>query len=199
MPLAFQTPVGRVLFQFKSFAFNQAKFIRDNVLREALEGNMKPLGYMLTIYPMAGEMVNLALDNFRDNPKQRNGLWRYVDDIATVGGFGLLESTMRGLYWNDGAGVLLGPGISDMISLTEAFVQPNSAEAIEKDFKRSPFYRQARAMGKGGQIIATSVEDVLDMLRQDGGEDSKTYRPSSQSPMIGDLLREQVMKRQQGK
>jgi len=43
VPPAWKTPLGKLLTQFKSFSFEQTKFVRDQVLKEARMGNFAPL------------------------------------------------------------------------------------------------------------------------------------------------------------
>jgi len=197
IPAWAQTPGGRVMFQFKSFAFNQAKFLRENVLKEAVEGNMKPLAYFLTIYPMAGAAVREGVNTFRDNPKQRTGLWNYVDAMSTVGGWGLLESTLKGLWYNDAAGVLLGPFYGDMLSLAETAVQPDRFKEIEDGVMKSPFYRQARGLfrgvGGGAGFVADSAGTVFKYLDSEPVGDEEEDSVSTE-----ELLRRRVMRRREG-
>ena len=54
-PIFFSSPQGRVLFQFKTFAYNATKLIYRDVVKEAALGNLKPLLRLAVAGGIAGE------------------------------------------------------------------------------------------------------------------------------------------------
>ena len=123
------SPWGRVVTQFKTFAFNQAKLVRDAVISEAGNGNIVPLAQIMSIHPVAGEVVNDARFLFGASDKQKTGIDRYLDNIMAVGGAGLVSD----LYRSASAGRLLesvsGPTFSDATRLAQESIQSDPVSA----------------------------------------------------------------------
>ena len=176
VPVYWRHPLGKVVFQFKTFAFNQGKFVRDNVFREASRGNMKPLATFMTLYPVAGELVNSALNNFRDNPKEYNGLERYVRDLAAVGGFGLMYSMVQSLSYRQIDEQLLGPTYGDASTLLEAIVSDKPMDLIRKEIEGQPSYRLGRAAGEIGIGLEEYIERGIESINPNNQEDNLRHR-----------------------
>lgn len=158
-PLYWHTPFGRVMFQFKTFAFNQGKFVRDNVLKEAVEGNLQPLATLLTVYPAAGHLVNQAVDLFREHPKRYNGLEAYVRDLAAVGGFGMMYSIVNSLSYRQGLDQLVGPTVSDVGRTLEALVTDDPLGELWDRQMKQPTFRLGRSLGLGGaELLGAGLE-----------------------------------------
>lgn len=97
-----QTPEMRMLTMYKSFAFNQAKFIKDHVFKPALKGDMRPLIYFSTIFPIAGEAIAdiktlVRRGDLKSRPDGRFILDRLVDNYLQLGSLGILADMMYGL------------------------------------------------------------------------------------------------------
>lgn len=185
LPLWWQHPVGKVITQFKSFAFNQGKLIRDTVLREAAEGNLLPLGYFLTIGPAAAELVvRPGTGLFRDKPRLDSGVERYLNDIAMVGGFGIAESAFYSFRYNKAANFFLGPAVSDAFSVLEGLVQDDRAEALRKVVQRQPSFRLGRNLSRG-----------LAELTTEGFEEAMEFLGSTEADSSEELLEERVLRK----
>jgi len=82
LPTAWRTPLGKVLSQFKSFSFMQTKFIRDEILKEALRGNLAPLARFLAIAPIASyvtQSARNAVNRVDPNNEKSNPTFRKFD------------------------------------------------------------------------------------------------------------------------
>lgn len=114
------TTAGRLLTKFKPFFFLQTKFIKDQILKPALRGDMRPLIYASIAYPLLGEAVadmkTIAKGKSLDDRPQEV-LDRVIDNIATVGGFGMAADVMN-TAWTGGQATtlefLVGPYFSDL-------------------------------------------------------------------------------------
>jgi len=109
----------KVFTQFKSFVTQQTKLINDAVINEARRGNLKPLIYLATMFPLAGEAaLDLkSLIQGRDRPD--NLFWRYAEDMTAVGAFGIISDMMIQAA-RDPQGLLrwaAGPTVSDVSEL----------------------------------------------------------------------------------
>jgi len=173
-------PVGRVVFQFKSFALNQGRFMKDQILAEAAAGNMKPLAYVLSIYPVAGEFVGDIKSIVKGRDREESGIERVVSNFGQMGGFGLMMNTWtaagrRGGLVQDVA----GPTFGGMAEAAEHLVQLEP-QKILTDLLNDPTAQQVKAATlvsgaaafKAHETIApiarTQGEALLDMIRQKG-------------------------------
>lgn len=107
-PLMWNTPLGRVLTQFKSFALSQSRFLRDRVINEAAQGNYRPLANYAMWAPVAGEFTTAMRGALLDGKafgedRPRNGLERAVEDLMYVGGFGLGTELYRAAQFGPGS------------------------------------------------------------------------------------------------
>lgn len=81
LPTMWRSPLGKVLMQFKSFSFMQTKFIRDEILKEAKQGNLAPLVRFIAIAPVASYVTQsmrnavnqVDPENEKKNPSFRKG------------------------------------------------------------------------------------------------------------------------------
>ena len=115
-------PMGRLMFQFKTFALHQFKFLKDAVVGEAAAGNPVPLAYFMSVSPIAGEFVGdmraFALDRERpDNPQ-----WRTIDNMLAAGAFGLAADVFQSALHGDLKGALMGPTVDTAFGVVEGTV-----------------------------------------------------------------------------
>jgi hypothetical protein len=162
MPTFWQHPIGRVLMQFHSFSFNQTKFLRDAVLREASEGNVKPLAGFLSLYPVAGDMVGdvRSLVSGRE-PRDFDGLGAYLDNFLYVGGLGLATDAYMAARYGRLDSFLLGPTVSDASDLVERLAQ-GDVDGLLTDLRREPIVTAATrlfTLGSGAAAVGAGVID----------------------------------------
>jgi hypothetical protein len=128
-PEFFSTPVGKIFFQYKNFAYNQARFLKRQIYNEAREGNygraMRNLAIVMTVYPLAGEaVIGIRNELLGRERKEDSALEHYLNDIAGAGSLGILgdifSSTENPLFSSQ---FLLGPTGSDVAQLAAAVNQ----------------------------------------------------------------------------
>ena len=135
IPLFWSSPQGKVLTQFKSFAWQQGTFIKRIIIDEARQGNVAPFITYMILSQIGGEAVGdirgiLKGDfDFRDDM----ALWeRSIDNFFNVGGFGLTGDLFermfliaRGQWYISTADMLTGPTFGDITqgldSIAKAF------------------------------------------------------------------------------
>jgi hypothetical protein len=169
-----------VVFQFKSFALNQGRFMKDQILAEAAAGNMKPLAYVLSVYPVAGEFVGDIKSIVKGKDREESGIERVVSNFAQMGGFGLMMNTWtaagrRGGLVQDVA----GPTFGGMAEAAEHIVQ-FEPQRILTDLLNDPTAQQVKAatLVSGAAafklhetvapVARTQGEALLEMIRQKG-------------------------------
>jgi len=135
VPLWASSPWGRVLFQFKRYAFNQGRLLKRELLDEAVrffktggrDGSLRAWGPFLTLFPSAGWLVGLIRDwiSGKEAPAEKIGRTKeaiserdirqlvmdYLDAYTWVGGLGIVSDTAQQLAWDEQEAImnLLGP------------------------------------------------------------------------------------------
>ena len=122
LPIAWRHNMySRWMTQYKPFIYMQTKLLKDHVLKPALEfaatggkgGDIRPLVYLGLTFPTAGELVgdayNLATKgDLKSRPKAKYWLDRAVDNVAWLGGLGMLNDLIFMMTSPEGTN-LLGP------------------------------------------------------------------------------------------
>jgi len=91
IPAAFQGPVGKIFFKFKSFMFNHGRFVKDKVIKPLAKGDPRPaIAYLSTAPILGGTMLQLREtitgQDFQENADQLEWL---VNGFFYAGGAGL--------------------------------------------------------------------------------------------------------------
>lgn len=165
-PVFWSTPVGRVLFQFKTFALSQGRFLRDQVAAEAARGNMKPLATFLAIYPVAGELVETAVSALRDKRRERDHVARFVEDVTAVGGFGLASSAYLSARFGRLEEFLAGPSGSDFLAVGESLLTADSSR-LEGTIRRQPLAEGTRLLMEPSGLVGEELLRYLERLGED--------------------------------
>lgn len=119
LPKLISNPHLKMFTQFKSFITQQTKLMNDAVLKELRHGNVKPALYVLSMFPLAGEVALdvKSLIQGRDRPDHL--FWRALEDITAVGALGILGDLAKQTA-RDPQGLmkwLAGPTVSDASEL----------------------------------------------------------------------------------
>lgn len=174
VPTAWRTPAGRLLMQFKSFAYMQTRFITDEILKEAKQGNVAPLLRFLMasaiISPLAYNTRNLVAQRDEYEPKRSldtrpfdkyfgAGKSFYTEPI-TQGNF--LAETWRNEYATPlkkvtrGIGSFAGPGIGEvgntLVSLED---MANRQEKNRLWYKDHPAAQEDPLLGLKRQAVGS--------------------------------------------
>jgi hypothetical protein len=134
MPLAWQSPYAKLFTKFKSFAFHQAAFVKDNVIKPMARGNAMPF----LAYAGIGGTVGMGIDEIRRQIRSLGGNkpesleWgeRYLRGLTMIGGMGLV-SDMVAQVKQGGASYatssLAGPMVGDVFNVSQG-----ALKALEK-------------------------------------------------------------------
>jgi hypothetical protein len=123
LPLFFKSPEGKILTQFKNFAFNHAKFIKEAILQEAARGNYEPMIRAVALMPVVGEGVADLRAVLSGRKRDKKGLERIAENITAVGGFGLFTDLWQSAKYKNLGGFVMGPTFSTAAELFEGMVQ----------------------------------------------------------------------------
>ena len=92
-PAFASSPEGKILFQMRTFVYQQAGFVKREIYDEAKQGNLKPLARMLMFGSALGEGINSIKDLARlKNPGERS-----LFGAESLGGVNIGDSIRDGL------------------------------------------------------------------------------------------------------
>jgi len=142
--LAKDEPILQLAMMYKQFFFHQARFVKDMVLKPVfLEGDMKPLLYMATLFPTFGEMVADVNEFARKGDlknRPQHVVERMIDNYASIGGFGIWHDLVYAFAQPQKEAAMrfvIGPAISDLIDIGTIPGQRHPIEEIEKRLVRA--------------------------------------------------------------
>lgn len=126
MPLFASTPLGRVAFQFKSFAYNQARLIAKETVGEIRAGRPgRALRTMLvvgTLFPAAGELVRILRNGITGNEQDLDdGIEQYLYDLSQAGTLGILQNAVQSAESKRALEFIAGPAAGDLAHVAEIF------------------------------------------------------------------------------
>lgn len=97
LPPWWTSPWGRIATQFKSFSYQQGKFFKDFILKPAVQdGDIGPLLKFLPAALIGGEVIADLKAALRGKERTSAGTARLIEDLYTVGSFGLIGDTFQG-------------------------------------------------------------------------------------------------------
>ena len=172
-PIAWNHPLGRIASQFKTFSLGQGRFIRDQVFAEAARGNMKPLAYFASIYPVAGEIIGDGKALIRGKEREQEGLYRLWSNYMMIGGLGLMTDTFTSMRFGKGPEFLLGPAAGDIFQYTTHALNGNF-EGIVKQTLRLPVVTAATALYALSDLTVESLSEYLGIVSEEESNTNTT-------------------------
>ncbi|MEK6897371.1 MAG: hypothetical protein AABW93_02485, partial [Nanoarchaeota archaeon] len=168
LPAVFNTPLGSLFFQFKSFAYKQLLFLGDQTAGELRAGNpgraARNTLILLTMFPAAGYTVEAFRRILKgEEPDDRDvaTIQKYFESLANIGAAGILGDAIRSMENKRFLQFMAGPTFTSVAQLAEAF--PELAEFFggDYDIPLEAFGRVAaqQAGGLGSAIRNRLTED----------------------------------------
>lgn len=141
LPYFASTPVGKVLFQFKTFSYQQARFItremKTQFARKDYSRAFRNIFILSTVFPMTGEVLADVRSLITQEKRPTKALDRYVADIFAAGTYGMFYDYWRAAESGNTAKTLLGPAPGDVVDYLEALVKTTGdMDAGLKDFSK---------------------------------------------------------------
>lgn len=150
-----QSELGKSVAQFKTFAYQQSRFIAKQTVDQFRAGNpgraMRNIAIIATVYPLTGEAIADLRSLISGKKRESRGLQRYIENATMVGAFGILSDVISSLKY-DPAQFVIGP--------TGAFITQNLKTAYEiftkgvSDQNKRDLLRQVPGIGP---ILANRV------------------------------------------
>lgn len=122
LPAFASTPLGRVAFQFKSFAYHQARFIAKETVGEIMAGNvgrgLRTMFVIATIFPAAGELVRLLRGAITGRTQEfEDGLSHYLGALGSAGTLGILQDAFNAAGNRRSLEFIAGPAAADAANI----------------------------------------------------------------------------------
>jgi hypothetical protein len=119
MPPLWASSGAKILTQFKNFAYQQGKFIINEVGAEAKNGNFAPLTRYLILGAIVGEPF-ADIKAWIRGKERPTGAARVVDNMQQVGGLGIISDAVKAVDGGTSriASFIMGPTVSDAVNLT---------------------------------------------------------------------------------
>lgn len=98
MPEFRATPQGRFMYLFKSFAFQQGRFIKDEIIKPLVDhGDMRPWITFATASAVLGPVMGETIRHIKAREPSENDVFRVAEDVAMVGAFGMFFDAFRAM------------------------------------------------------------------------------------------------------
>jgi hypothetical protein len=139
-------PLLRLAFQFKSFAYQQARFLKQQTFDELRRGEIgRGLRALLLIFllaPALGEGINALRAWLTGREREYESLIEhYLDDIAAVGSLGIFYDLVKSAQYGRLVEAVAGPSVGMVGQASEILVQdPTNEERWKKwALRQAPF------------------------------------------------------------
>lgn len=127
LPAWASSDMGKVVAQFKTFAYNQTRFLKNQLVKELNSNNPARVARLFlilgTIFPMGGEVARDLRSLITQEKRPTDALDRYLQDIVSVGGLGILTDLYSSATYGRLAETFLGPTMGSLTQSTEALIQ----------------------------------------------------------------------------
>ncbi len=117
LPPTWSSAFGRLVTQFKSFSYKHGQFIANEVLKPAIQDkNFAPLLRYTVLGLVVGEGISDLKAFVRRRERPTNPIERGMDNLASVGGMGLLQDAINAAGRGSEAmlSFIAGPTVSDI-------------------------------------------------------------------------------------
>lgn len=194
IPLWWQSPVWRTAFQYKSFVYQQTRFLMREVMSPATKyfesggkkGSIAPLMRAAVSFGIGAEVVNLIRQTVRQQAGKLVGIeyepppfdeehpiWQLMQHSMYVGGVGIAGDLIDRAMQRDLKGWLLGPTVGDISDLAEGGARAIRAAGDESEqIQWHRMFAQAQrkmpfvgTLLPRGQETTRKWEDILSAVR----------------------------------
>lgn len=155
------SPGGKLLWQFKSFAYNQARFLARETAGEIASGNwgrgMRNLLIMAIAFPLWGELVRAFKDAIlgREPKEFESALERWYADLITAGALGLMTDAAEGARFGRLAETAAGPNLGFLAETGETLYKMG-----DEDKRADAAVRYLKRHLPLGNAIAATAERI---------------------------------------
>lgn len=158
------TNMGKVFFQFKSFAYNQTKLMHRETMTAFKNGEvtrgLRTLFLLAALFPLQGELVRLLREMIRGgDPKDYNSEWEhYWDALAASSALGVLGDVLQTTGKKRWLEFLAGPTLSTAGD-TGNLLGTIADDSASDEAKNKAIVRYLRRHLPMGQVWGRWIED----------------------------------------
>lgn len=147
VPYYANTPLGRIPYQFKTFAIKTSSFLNRHIIKEAKAGNFRPAVSFFIAAQTFGE-ASADARAFLIGKKRNEKIGpRMLENMMQIGGVGLVTDVLSSImYGNYGGGLykwLAGPFVSEVVDtlglLREKTLQDAAAKLGKNQIRNVPY------------------------------------------------------------
>jgi len=142
LPEFFRSGWGKTFSQFKSFAFNHSRFLKNVVkddIKDAARGDIKALANLLSKIGFAAAIGEVPRDlrmllKGQSVSEREVSLNRLVENFGTIGGLGIFGDIHNSLQFGQSGvfGFVTGPAVSDAVRASVNILGPLANGDIKK-------------------------------------------------------------------
>lgn len=170
LPYFSSTAPGKVFFQFKNFAYQQARFVfHDSLIKEIQQKNFgratRNLIVLGTVFPMTAEVLADVRSLFTQGRRPTKAWDRYLEDVALSGALGMAADFLTASKDNRGANLILGPTgglVNDLINNADFWNDPKTAfkTLLRQTGVGSPFANLMSKPTKGSESTFETLKKL---------------------------------------
>jgi len=166
LPAWASSPEGKVIFQFKNFAYNQARFVKNQLFNPhiPLARKARTLLILSMVYPMSGEVLGDVRAMVTGVKRPTNAWDRYWSNIATAGTFGLALDVWESARFGGIAETIGGPTLGTVAEVTENFVRSVEKGEPTTGFIKSLFRQTGVLRPVGNYLYPTKRKNMGSVL-----------------------------------
>ena len=145
LPLFSASPEGKVVFQFKNFAYNQTRFVKNQLQKEWRAGDIGRFSRAVMIlgilYPMTGEVIADVRSLITGSTRPTNFFDRYLENIFNTGAVGIWGDVINSLDFDRFLEFAAGPTATTVFETSQRMWSIGTSGKITDSDKRF-FIRQ---------------------------------------------------------
>jgi len=184
LPYFASSPVGKVFFQFKTFAYQQARFVAKTLKNDFERGDKKKalrdILILTTVFPATGEVLADIRSLITQEKRPTKAFDRYISDIFSAGTYGILADMYKSAEGGNLERFLIGAAPGDIVNYIENLIQiPGNIASGDADRSIRNLTKQLLSQTGVGKPISniafpargkgkTSVQSLQDLLDWDG-------------------------------
>jgi len=140
LPALASSPEGRVIFQFKNFVYNQTKFLKRQIVDNIQKGNyaraIRTIAILSILFPIQGEILSDIRSLITGSTRPTKFLDRYIENIANVGGMGIVADLFTSAKYDSLLDQIVGPTVSTLGRAIEMAIDIATTGKITDSQKR---------------------------------------------------------------
>ena len=196
IPHYWQSPGGKVITQYKTFAYKQMKFAKEFIYDESKKGNLKPLITFLIAGQAVGEGVADLKAAIRGRERETDPFQRIVDNYMTIGGVGMVTDFIRAITDDTQGSAFMkfvgGPTLSDLNDYLFAIKGDVQAIKDKKKFVFGKSSNKGERQTKTGKKVIGSIPVVGPFISNKAFPTKEAYKARTPGSTLDEDILDQI-------